>query len=321
MKQYLRHLLISVILLLSMSPVFACTFNAAPVSADLGSPSSFLVATTPQKIASATGFKCPGSILAIIATSTIKATISSSAHPAGTTAQLYSSSAQQYIPYIMCQNSDCNTQYPVGSTIIWQDTSLIGLLGLFNASDGSLPIYFQTTAKNVPAGIYTDTITIDWDYNLCNIGTEILGIKLCLYSSGTGKTSINLRLNIQKDCKINNAPDINFNKAALPSQFQAVNSTIDLQCSNKADYTVTMISANPVIGNWRQMSALVNGTTYNLQYQLLDPVNKVWDPLTGYPGTGTGDNQSMNYTARVNPDQPNLPAGNYKDTVTVTVSY
>ncbi|WP_418303860.1 spore coat protein U domain-containing protein [Pantoea agglomerans] len=37
--------------------------------------------------------------------------------------------------------------------------------------------------------------------------------------------------------------------------------------------------------------------------------------------TGTGSTQSLNYSAEINPDQTNQPAGRYSDTVTVTVSY
>ncbi|MFQ9621489.1 MAG: spore coat protein U domain-containing protein [Enterobacteriaceae bacterium] len=62
--------------------------------------------------------------------------------------------------------------------ISWSRTTLLELLGLFNSSDGTMPLYFRTTpGANVPAGTYTDVLTITWVYRFCYVGLDLLGIR------------------------------------------------------------------------------------------------------------------------------------------------
>ncbi|WP_277754476.1 spore coat protein U domain-containing protein, partial [Rosenbergiella collisarenosi] len=130
---------------------------------------------------SGTGFTCSGSILTLFGTNTITLTFASSSHTSSTTPRLYSSSTGSYIPYTLCGDSACSTTYSIGSSKTWRSTSLIGLLGLFNSSDGTLPLYLKTPSGiNVPAGTYTDLLTLSWNYKICSIGGAIG----CLYETG-----------------------------------------------------------------------------------------------------------------------------------------
>lgn len=321
MKPCIRQLILATVLLLSIKPLYAaCTFTA-PAGSDFGSPTSFAVAEwNAPSITYQTGFSCTGGLLAVLGNNSVTASFALSANQLDTSRPRMSNNAPnntRYIPYILCMESGCTTPYTNDTPFRWSGSVLLGLLGIIGV-DGSIPFYLRMqAASNLPAGLYTDTITINWTYSICQIGIG----PICISSSGSGVTTLNVRVNVQNDCLIKDAPNISFGTMALPAQFQTVSSTINLSCTNAVPYSVTMISTNPVIGNWRQMSALVNGATHNMQYQLIKPNEVPWNPQDTYQNIGTGGAQIINYKARVNPDQPNLPAGSYKDTVTVTVTY
>ena len=312
--------LISLILLLGLvccsTSFAACTASSSSTS--FGSLSSFTLASSSQLVESGTGFTCSGSLLSLISTNTITATFASSTNASGTTPRLYSSSAGSYIPYTLCSDSACSTTYSIGSSKTWSSTTLLGLLGLFNSSDGTLPLYLKTTSGvNVPAGTYTDTLTLTWSYKICFVG--ILGI--CSYTTGTATSTVTVTLIVTNDCAIDTAPDVDFGSAALPADFSDVSSSLGVRCTSNASYTVNLTSSNATSGNWRQMSATTTSGTSYLQYQLQQSDGTVWTDTAALSSVGTGSTQTLNYTAVINPDQSNQPAGSYSDTITVTVTY
>jgi Uncharacterized secreted protein len=311
----MKRVLVALIVLLSGwsgSLWAACTASSS--STDFGSVSSFTLASTAQVVETGTGFTCSGSALSLLSTNTVTGTISSSANASGTSPQAYNSSTGSYIPYTICGDSACSTTYSIGSSKTWSSTSLLGLLGLFNASDGSLPLYLKSTAGvNVPAGTYTDTITLNWSYSICFVG--VLGI--CAYTTGTATSTIQIQFEVTNDCAIDSAPDLDFGSASLPASFSSVSSALAIRCTLNAAYSVNLASSNATNGDWRQMS---NGSSL-LQYQLYQADGTAWTPSNDLSETGTGVAQSINYSAKVNPDQTNQPAGSYSDTVTVTVTY
>ena len=252
--------LLSLILLVGL---FCCSSSFASCSASssstsFGSLSSFTLASSAQLVESGTGFTCTGSLLSVLSTNTVTATFASSTHTSGTTPRLYSSSAGSYIPYKLCGDSACSTTYSIGGSKTWSSTSLIGLLGLFNSSDGTLPLYLKTSSGvNVPAGTYTDTLTLSWSYKICFVG--VLGI--CRYTSGTATSTIAVTLIVTNDCAIDTAPDVNFGSAALPVDFSDVSSSLGVRCTSNASYKVSLASSNATSGNWRQMSATTTSGT------------------------------------------------------------
>lgn len=289
-----------------------CTAGSSSTS--FGSLSSFTLASSPQQVESGSGFFCTGGLLTLLSTNTVTATISSSANASGMTPRLYNSSSNSYVPYSICSDSACSAIHNIGTSKTWSATTLVGLLGLFNAIDGSLPLYMRTPAGvNVTAGTYTDTLTLTWKYRICFVG--VLGE--CVYTTGTGTSTVLLTLEVQNDCAIDSAPDIDFGRASLPASFATVSSALGIRCTRNAAYKVALTSATPGSGDWRQMS---NGSA-RLQYQLYQPDGTVWTAGHRLSATGTGNTQRINYTAQVNPDQDNQPAGIYRDTVTVTVTY
>ena len=164
----MRRILVALIVILSGwsgSLWAACTASSS--STDFGSVSSFTLASTAQVVETGTGFTCSGSALSLLSTNTVTGTISSSSHASGTTPQAYNSSTGSSIPYTICGDSACSTTYSIGSSKTWSSTSLLGLLGLFNSSDGSLPLSPNSTScVLVPAGPYTVTLMLNSNYTI-----------------------------------------------------------------------------------------------------------------------------------------------------------
>lgn len=314
--RWLRLALILMALYYAPFSYAACT--TPPSNTTLGPYASSVVGVngTPQIVTSGSGFICTGSLLSIAGTNTITATIQSDSNPSGTTMRMRRGTSTDYVPYNLCMDSGCGTLYNIGSTYTWSQTTFLGILGLFNSSDGSIPIYIRTsTGNNISAGTYTDTVTIKWDYRLCS-----LGIVLCIYEEGSTTSILNITMNITNDCQITSAPNINFGVAAFPADFAAVNNSLGVRCTLLGAYTVKLVSTHPDDANWRRMTATVNGVPSYMQYQLYRTGNIAWTETNDYSGTGTGITQSIPYTARINASQASKPEGAYKDTVTINVT-
>ena len=301
----------------------ALTCASVPITTSFGTNSSFTYASNAQNIISGSGLTCSGgSILSIGAAEHFDAIINLPS--TNGTLRLTNSTTNDYIPYtIHCPTQEvaCVTTSSASMQTFSWNYSTTDLLGLLKGPDKTLPVYMQTATNiNVPAGIYTDTLTINWNYNLCDgIGIN-LGITLCT-KPVTGKISstITVTATVTNDCYIDNAPDVNFGSAPLPAQFQTINSALSVRCTKNASYKVNMTSSNPAKGDWRQMQDITGQHT--LLYQLYRSDNTLWTNTNDLSQMGNGESQPINYIARINPAQENLPAGIYSDKVIVTVTY
>ncbi|KHS93397.1 spore coat protein U [Pectobacterium brasiliense] len=304
---------------LSYAPFSYAACTTPPSNTTLGPYASSVVGVngTPQVVASGSGFRCTGSVLSLASTNTITATIQSDSNPSGTTMRMRRGTSTDYVPYSLCMDSGCGTLYNINSTYTWTRTTFLDILGLFNSTDGTMPIYIRTSiGNNISAGTYTDTVTIKWDYRLCALGA----LGLCVYDEGSTTSTLNITMNITNDCQITSAPNISFGVAAFPADFAAVNNSLGVRCTLLGAYTVKLVSTHPDDANWRRMTATVGGTPYYLQYQLYRTGNVAWTETNDYSGTGTGITQSIPYTAQINASQASKPEGAYKDTVTINVT-
>lgn len=296
-----------------------CTATAS--AGNLGTQSSYDVSSTPLTTSVSSGLKCTGSLLNLGGTNTITAVIGATLHPDVNQPRLYSAVTGQYLPYNLCKDSGCSTLYNQNSTIIWSSTTALDLLGLFSAPGGTLPIFIRPQMNsNLAAGTYTDSIPVNWSWNICSIAIG----PICVPDSGTlqSPSIISLSLVVTNFCYIDSAPDVGFGSAALPSGLTTVvSNTISVRCTLNASYSVNLTSGVASSGQYRQMASTVNGTTSYIQYQLFKGDGTVWTAATNSNATGAGTSQSFPYTASVNLSQNNQPAGAYSDTVTVTVTY
>lgn len=153
----------------------ACSIKTSAPA--IGPVDSFALNSAPQGVMAGAGFYCTPELVALNSTNTLSATLASANKSNGVPRLL--NGAGDAIPYSVCSDASCSPAYQDGSVISWSRTTLLELLGLFNSSDGTMPLYFRTTpGANVPAGTYTDVLTITWVYRFCYVGLDLLGIKI-----------------------------------------------------------------------------------------------------------------------------------------------
>lgn len=323
LRRLLSLLAFAALLLASPLAWGACTTSSGTV--DLGSVSSLTVADSQQLATGSTGFACTGSLLSLISTNTITATIASASNSSGTQPRLFDAATGDYIPYAICKDTSCSATYSVGSTITWSSTTFAGILGLFNASGGTLPLTIRTASgTQVAAGTYTSVITINWSWHLCAVGA----LGLCVYDDGTATSVVNVTMIVTPDCAIA-APQINFGTAALVGSLDPVTQSITIRCSKDAAYTVGIDNGLHASGGRR----MENGGNY-IAYDIYYPAGSAsrWGPAgaerrgsdtaTTNAGvyTGTTD-QTFTYSAEILSGQTTPPAGTYTDTLTVDVAF
>lgn len=317
MVRILLGFIVAAAALVAMPAQAGCTYASANQPASFGSQNSFTIAGTPQIVQTNSGISCTATgVLTVAGTNSVTGVISSQN---GTSSSPLMRSAGGYtVPYQFCKDQGCSVTYPASGNIQWVTNRLLDLLGLFSGAGGTLPLYARTTpGANVPAGVYNDVATINWNYSFCLLGIG----SLCAYETGSGTTRIAVSLTVTNFCYLDSAPNVSFTPAALISSFTSLNSALGVRCTLLSSYTINLSGANPLSGSWRQMMATVGGTPTYLQYQFYQGNGTAWTPTSNYAGIGTGLSQNIPYTATINPAQANKQAGDYSEVVTVTVTY
>ena len=304
------------LLLLCSGTAFAACTTTSSTLTFAGSSSYDVRAGSVQQVSGPAGLTCTGASLSLLGGSSAKATITSANGFA-----LVAGGADR-IAYQVSADSNGTYAFTQGGTVDYTNSSLIAILGL-GASNFVPPVYARLMASpNVAEGTYTDTLTVQWDYNICN-GLQVTFI--CLgYDSGKTTNTIIVTLSVSKDCRID-APALDFGTAALVGQFAPVSQAVLVDCTKGATYKLSFSaglsgSARP----WRSMS---DGAGHQLQYNIYRADGTtIWDesnPQTS-ASVGTGSSvpaQAPSYVAKINPAQSALPAGSYQDMVSVIVSF
>jgi spore coat protein U-like protein len=147
--------------------------------------------------------------------------------------------------------------------------------------------------------------------------------------AATKTATFQVTANVTNNCFIDSASTLAFG-AYDPSSATALDGTssIVVRCTNKTPYTLALNAGTTTGGNFT--NRLMTDGTDTLQYNLYTTAARttVWGDGTGGTstvtgaGTGLGGGQAKTTTVfgRI-PVQPNAAAGNYSDTVTVTITY
>ncbi len=267
---------------------------------------------------------CPGVLLAVVsAAPTLRATIVGTAQ-----GRLLKDPVSGFtIPYQLTGGN--GTVYSDGLVAI--NVSGTNAVGLFTGGRATLPVNIATTGTaNVPAGTYEDVLTVQWAYtNLCQALVSVGGlcalqllptVVLAPLASGTVTRTLRISLTVNNDCAIA-APNLAFGSAPLPSGFPALSQAIRLTCTRNMLYTVGISAGMQPAGGRRQMASGNN----RLAYDIFKADNSVWGTAVGTRSAAAvadGVNvQTIPYTARVYPDQPAPPVGDYADNVVVDVQF
>ncbi|MCD6003877.1 spore coat U domain-containing protein [Halomonas sp. IOP_6] len=310
------------VLLLITPTAWACTVSPS-TSANFGNISSFAITNTPHDTSAQpnAGIVCNGSLLALASNQRITATVSSA--NAGTLANTASGDA---IPFRIFALATENEEIFLNTPYNYFNSVLIDLLGLIGGQSIDIPMEFRTLpTNNVAAGTYTDTLTVNWDWRICDIG--LLGI--CLARTGTDTNTINLSLTVTPDCAIQ-APDLNFGSSPLVAGFNPVTQTIDITCTKGSDYSVGLSDGQHPAANIRRMEnnghyleyQLYKGTTGNDRWGNTGSERRPSSSADTNPGTPSGvTSQGFTYRGDILPGQNTPPAGTYTDMIVVDVIF
>lgn len=307
--------------LLLVAPAHACGIYAASVS--LGSSNSLSLRTTQQQAAAGAGLSCPG-VLQVLAAAYVRVTLQN----AGTLA-LQDGQGNQ-IPFSIYRDSGYSQTLVAGQP---QQLDAINLVAL-GGSSSAIGLYFRTNpGPNVPAGTYTATITLRWDWAICTVGA----LNLCSWSRSPGLTqsclpicgaptnwgsgslaTLTITLVVTKACRFDTLPAVDFGANALISQFSAQQRTFAVTCTSTEGYTLTFDDGQNYLAPWRRLR---NGSDY-LRYNLYhNGSSLIWNSGSPLSARGTGDSQTFTYQAILDPSQANAPVGVYTDNVLLIINY
>ncbi len=313
-------------LLLCGQAMAACSV-VSTVPASFGSISSMTVRTAAQTSSTTnSGLSCTPALISLLVPTdhfyaTITSTQSGMVGPTG-----------DVIGYTIYGNN--STSYPITRGAQFDFGGAGGIaqsIGLVTGPGAkTVPLYLSSiTGSNVAAGVYTETLSIAWNWNYCSgvgIGGACLG-----RDTGSGTASLTVSMTVTNDCQIT-APNISFGSAPVVSGFTAVTGqTINIACTKGSAYTVGLSDGqNPVsVGGRRRMISGSNYLAYDIfqsagttRWGSVGAARRASSTAEVNPGNGLGvGSQVFNYNAKVYTDQPTPPAGTYLDNVVLDVGF
>jgi spore coat protein U-like protein len=296
-----------------------CTVSSPPFGFQASSSYDVQAQTIPQ-ISGSGGLSCSASTISILGSSYAQATMTSQNGFTLTTGP-----GGDAIPFRVSADQAGNYPFSAGVPIDYMNATLLSLLGILNGNNFAPMMYMKLTAgPNVAVGTYTDTLTVNWNWKVCNAQVAVVCIG---YEQLSGTSTIVVTLKVSADCKIT-APDVNLGSAPLASQFSMVTKAVLTDCTKGSSYQVSFTTGgNTSARPWRAMS---DGSGHSLQYNIYLPDGvTIWDQTNPQnnqvnAGKGTGlvsPAQQQTFKIGVNPAQTTPPAGHYTDTVSVVLNF
>lgn len=254
----------------------------------------------------------------------------------------------QYVPRRMLNSSNDALQFQIfrdpARTLVWGNTAAAAaptplettfeytVLVIGGGNTLNIPMYGRVPAQaGLAAGNYSNAFTgtntrLDYRYNEPVVGAPPFPASCT--TGGTGGGSITFPFTatapVPNRCTIASATPMAF--GTVPGRVSSNvdrTSTLTFTCTGRTPWTVGLNNGNNPVGTTRRMR---QGTSSNyVTYELYSDANRTqrWGATaaTGaVTGTGTGASQSLTVHGRV-PASQVTPAGNYTDTVLVTITY
>ncbi|WBO23007.1 Csu type fimbrial protein [Sphingomonas abietis] len=295
-----------------------CTFSSQALNFTSGSTYDVKAAAVAQ-ITGPAGMTCTGSTVNVLG-----ASVYANGSATSVNGLMLKGSNGGSIPYMLSADPNNVNSFNKTASINFMSTAVLSLVNILGATSFTPVLYASLAANppNIPAGTYTDTVTINWVYQICTVSVALACVST---ENGTGSSVIKITLVVSADCRIS-APNVSFNSAPLASQFGAVSQAVLVDCSLNSSYKVSFSAGTVASGSARPWRTMSDGNNHLLQYNiyLADGVT-IWDTTnpqqSATPGTGGVTNQMQSYVAKVNPAQITPPAGSYTDTVNVIITF
>ena len=238
------------------------------------------------------------------------------------------SAAGDVVTYQLYADATTATALTRGTAFDYATSSSINLLGLFGNSNPGAPLYMRMTVGNdVPAGIYRETLTLNWNWNYCST-VAVGGACIPARDIGSAVSTLVVNLTVTNDCVITTT-SINFSSAPVVTAFSSVNASVFLACTKQTAYTIGLNDGNNPLGGRRRMVSGTNFLAYDLykgsgitRWGSVGAERRSSSTADVNPGPGLGNvNQRFDLTARIYSDQLTPPAATYLDSVLLDVQF
>lgn len=223
------------------------------------------------------------------------------------------------LPYKLYSDAKGTINLPFGKQVDLPQGGL-SFLGVGGSVGGSVQLFLETQAGAIPtAAIYSDTITLNWEWGYCSLGA----LGLCApwsWHSGTAVTTVNVTLDVRKSCAFTgSAARLDFGSQPLVSMFKPATTSFGLYCTLLLPFKMHIGDGENAANGMRRMKG--PGDNY-IEYQLYKPGTDLVIPAQMVlPGTGQGTTQTVTLEARVNTRQNDVPVGEYIDRPIITLEY
>ena len=185
----------------------------------------------------------------------------------------------------------------------------------------------STGQAGLPPGLYQSSFTGNhtaFRYGIASSSGAVPGNCASVGTDG-GTFGFTASANVVKSCQVSADPlDFGTVDGIASSTNIDATTTIRVICSKPTAYNVLLIPSNNNTGGSSAMKGQATGNTDTVPYRLYSNAARSapWGSLAAndVSGTGTGLTQSLTVYGRV-PGLPNVQPDNYKDTVTVNVTY
>jgi spore coat protein U-like protein len=206
------------------------------------------------------------------------------------------------------------------------------ILALSNSGSITATLYGRIPVQTaLAAGAYSNSFSgIDarliYRYAEPILGTPAFPTDCTTGGTNGGETTFpfTATANVPNRCTISTATDLDFGSVpGLIASAQDQTSSITLNCTRRTPWHLALDDGQHAAGGTRRMH--LGGTGNYVAYDLFrdSARSQRWGATTGsdtVPGTGSGGAQTLTVYGRV-PAPQSVPAGQYRDTVRVTVTY
>ena len=137
--------------------------------------------------------------------------------------------------------------------------------------------------------------------------------------AGTATGTVQVSLNVSSSCSVTAQP-LDFGTTNSFAVAIDTSSATTVKCTPLAPYSVFVSYGANAAGTQRQLLSTTSAAV--VKYDVYSDAGRTtaWTPTVGTTGVGDGTEKAATLYGRI-PVQTAVAAGDYKDTVTVTVSY
>ena len=185
-----------------------------------------------------------------------------------------------------------------------------------------LPIYGLTySGQNVTAGSYQNNndTRVNLLYAFSQDKQPSTEDVLASQSSNQSGNSLSVTTNYENSCNLISASDLNFGQMNDLSRAVTSSTTVALSCPLNTSWKVNLDQGMNYDGATRRMRKGADYIAYELYRDA--QYSQLWNNSGASQGTGNNGTQTINIYGKAGPSSTAVPAGEYQDTITVTLTY